>query len=76
MPIRAMIFDLDGTLLKTEMLKAISYARAAVEFVRRRDDHLQQDMDIIVTMLLAARQRTRVAAQIGKVPAYLVAQCH
>lgn len=31
MPIRAMIFDLDGTLLKTEMLKAISYARAAVE---------------------------------------------
>ena len=31
MPIRAVIFDLDGTLLKTEMLKAISYARAAVE---------------------------------------------
>lgn len=29
--IRAMIFDLDGTLVQTEMLKAISYARAAVE---------------------------------------------
>ncbi|RMF78019.1 MAG: HAD family phosphatase [Chloroflexi bacterium] len=28
--IRAMIFDLDGTLVKTEQLKAISYARAAV----------------------------------------------
>ena len=29
--IRAMIFDLDGTLVQTEKLKAISYARAAVE---------------------------------------------
>jgi HAD superfamily hydrolase (TIGR01509 family) len=29
--IRAMIFDLDGTLVKTERLKAISYARAVVE---------------------------------------------
>ncbi|MFC1997980.1 HAD family hydrolase [Chloroflexota bacterium] len=29
--IRAMIFDLDGTLVKTERLKALSYARAAVE---------------------------------------------
>jgi beta-phosphoglucomutase-like phosphatase (HAD superfamily) len=31
MPIRAMIFDLDGTLVKTEELKALSYAKAAVE---------------------------------------------
>lgn len=29
--INAMIFDLDGTLVQTERLKAISYARAAVE---------------------------------------------
>ncbi len=29
--IRAVIFDLDGTLVETEELKAISYARAAVE---------------------------------------------
>lgn len=29
--IKAMIFDLDGTLVQTERLKAISYARAAVE---------------------------------------------
>ena len=26
-----MIFDLDGTLVQTERLKAISYARAAIE---------------------------------------------
>ena len=29
--IQAMIFDLDGTLVQTEKLKAISYARAAIE---------------------------------------------
>jgi beta-phosphoglucomutase len=29
--IRALIFDLDGTLVETESLKALSYARAAVE---------------------------------------------
>jgi phosphoglycolate phosphatase-like HAD superfamily hydrolase len=29
--IRAMIFDLDGTLVQTERLKALSYARATVE---------------------------------------------
>jgi beta-phosphoglucomutase len=29
--IRAMIFDLDGTLVRTEQLKAISYARAAID---------------------------------------------
>jgi HAD superfamily hydrolase (TIGR01509 family) len=31
MPITAMIFDLDGTLVQTEKLKALSYAKAAVE---------------------------------------------
>lgn len=29
--ITTMIFDLDGTLVQTEKLKALSYARAAVE---------------------------------------------
>lgn len=29
--IQVMIFDLDGTLVQTERLKALSYARAAVE---------------------------------------------
>ena len=32
---RAVIFDLDGTLVQTEKLKAISYARAAVELCPR-----------------------------------------
>lgn len=34
--IRALIFDLDGTLVQTERIKALSYARAAVE-MRPRD---------------------------------------
>ena len=33
--IEAMIFDLDGTLVQTERLKALSYARAAVELCPR-----------------------------------------
>ena len=32
---QAVIFDLDGTLVQTEKLKAISYARAAVELCPR-----------------------------------------
>ena len=31
MAIRAMIFDLDGILVQTERLKALSYAKAALE---------------------------------------------
>ena len=34
--IRAMIFDLDGTLVQTERLKAVSYAKAAAELCPRR----------------------------------------
>jgi beta-phosphoglucomutase-like phosphatase (HAD superfamily) len=33
--ILAVIFDLDGTLVETEELKALSYARAAVELRQR-----------------------------------------
>ena len=33
--IQAVIFDLDGTLVQTEKLKAMSYARAAVKLCRR-----------------------------------------
>lgn len=40
--ISAVIFDLDGTLLETEELKALSYARAAVEL--RRGDVREQDV--------------------------------
>lgn len=31
MPVNAIVFDLDGTLLRTEELKALSYAKAAIE---------------------------------------------
>jgi HAD superfamily hydrolase (TIGR01509 family) len=34
--IRAMIFDLDGTLVQTERLKAISYAKAVIELCPRQ----------------------------------------
>jgi len=36
--VKAMIFDLDGTLVQTEKLKALSYARAAVELCPREID--------------------------------------
>lgn len=40
--IRAVIFDLDGTLVQTEKLKAISYARAAVKLCPRtvKEEHV------------------------------------
>jgi beta-phosphoglucomutase len=37
--IRAFVFDLDGTLVETEKLKAISYARAATELCPGLDEH-------------------------------------
>lgn len=40
--IRAMIFDLDGTLVQTERLKAISYARAAINLCP--DEILEKDV--------------------------------
>ncbi|MFQ5614660.1 MAG: HAD family hydrolase [Anaerolineae bacterium] len=39
--IRAAIFDLDGTLVQTEKLKAVSYARAAVELCPRQIDEAE-----------------------------------
>jgi HAD superfamily hydrolase (TIGR01509 family) len=37
--IRAFVFDLDGTLVETEKLKALSYARAATELRPELDEH-------------------------------------
>jgi beta-phosphoglucomutase len=37
--IRAFVFDLDGTLVETEKLKALSYARAATELRPDLDEH-------------------------------------
>ena len=39
--IRAMILDLDGTLVQTEQLKALSYAQAAVELCPREIDEAE-----------------------------------
>jgi beta-phosphoglucomutase len=36
--IRAFVFDLDGTLVETEKLKALSYARAATELLPDLDE--------------------------------------
>ncbi len=41
--IQAIIFDLDGTLVQTERLKAISYARAAVELC----PHALEESDVV-----------------------------
>lgn len=48
--IRAMIFDLDGTLLKTERMKAISYARAAMQLLPggiREEDVLEAFKEVV-----------------------------
>lgn len=48
--IRAMIFDLDGTLLKTERMKAISYSRAAMELLPggiREEDVLEAFKEVV-----------------------------
>jgi len=48
--IRAMIFDLDGTLVQTEQLKALSYARAAVELCPdeiRENDVIEAFKDVV-----------------------------
>ena len=45
--IRAMIFDLDSTLVQTEELKAISYAKAAV--------CLRADLMIVGSLMIPTR---------------------
>lgn len=50
MPINAVIFDLDGTLLQTEKLKALSYAKAAVElcpYSLTEDDAIEAFKDFV-----------------------------
>ena len=47
--IRAFVFDLDGTLVETEELKALSYARAAAEL--RPDLNDEGDVIEAKTML-------------------------
>lgn len=56
--ISAVLFDLDGTLLETEELKALSYARAAVEL---RPDVREDDVIAAYADDLVGRSRREVA---------------
>ncbi len=56
--IRAMIFDLDGTLVQTERLKALSYARAAIELCPRS---LSEEEVIEAFRYVVGRPRREVA---------------
>ena len=47
-----------------------------MEDVRGGDDDFEGGVNEIVAMLLAARQRARVAAQIGKMAPNFLTQCH
>ena len=59
--IRAIIFDLDGTLVQTEILKAISYARAAVTL---RPDKFPEEAVIEAFKQLAGHSRQEVAERL------------
>ncbi len=56
--IEAMIFDLDGTLVQTEKLKALSYARAAVELCPHS---LSEEEVIEAFKTVVGRSRSEVA---------------
>lgn len=56
--INAMIFDLDGTLVQTERLKAISYAKAAMEL---RPDAVTEDAVLIAFRDVVGLSRNEVA---------------
>ncbi|CAN5653253.1 hypothetical protein BH24ACT21_BH24ACT21_09360 [soil metagenome] len=57
--ITAVIFDLDGTLVETEELKALSYARAAVEL---RPDDVREEEVLEAFQDLVGLSREEVAA--------------
>jgi HAD superfamily hydrolase (TIGR01549 family) len=58
--IRAVIFDLDGTLVQTEKLKAISYARAAVQ-LRPRDVSEAEVIEAFKDVVGLSRREVAVA---------------
>jgi len=64
--IKAMIFDLDGTLVQTERLKALSYARAAIELcsfgcTQGKPDTLSEGEVVAAFKELVGRSRRTVA---------------
>lgn len=58
--IKAIIFDLDGTLVKTERLKAVSYARAAIKLC---PDQIKEDdvIDAFKDVVGLSRQEVAIA---------------
>jgi beta-phosphoglucomutase len=56
--IRAFVFDLDGTLVETEELKALSYARAATEL--RRDLDEEEVVAAFGDLVVLSRQEVAV----------------
>jgi HAD superfamily hydrolase (TIGR01509 family) len=58
--IKAMIFDLDGTLVQTERLKSISYARAAVQMCPR-DIREEQVIEALKQVVGRSRQEVAMA---------------
>ena len=59
--IRAMIFDLDGTLVQTERLKAVSYARAAAEL---RPGEINEDEVVNAFKKVVGLSRQEVARRL------------
>ena len=59
MSINAMIFDLDGTLVQTERLKALSYAKAAAELCPR---HITEEEVVEAFKEIVGRSRREVAS--------------
>lgn len=58
--IRAMIFDLDGTLVQTKRLKALSYARAAIELCPR-DITEEEVLDAFKEVVALSRRKVAQA---------------
>ncbi len=61
--IEALIFDLDGTLVQTERLKALSYARAAIEL---RPGAVDEDEVLAAFKQVVGRSRQEVAEALLK----------
>ena len=61
--INAMIFDLDGTLVQTERLKAISYAKAAIEL---RPDAVTENAVMIAFRDVVGLSRNEVATALAE----------
>jgi phosphoglycolate phosphatase-like HAD superfamily hydrolase len=62
--IRAFVFDLDGTLVETEELKALSYARAAAEL--RPDLDEREVMEAFKDLVGLSRQEVAIGLMLDR----------